>query len=222
MIFLLTNDDGIKSDRLQFTKNVLEKYGTVYLVAPKTEQSAKSMSLSIGGFEYEKIDEFTYSIEGTPVDCVNFAFGALELKPDIVVSGTNQGYNIGVDVRYSGTVGACLQAQYFGVNTIAFSADRAGDVVMKSELEKTLKHILDNNMTSSNYTLNVNFPRDKFEQSKGILETEVDYYQYDYCPELTDTHYKPNRSFIVDFNLKENTDIYAYAKGYTSITKIKV
>lgn len=222
MIFVLTNDDGIKSDRLEFTKNVLKKYGTVYLIAPKEEQSAKSMSLSIGGFEYEKIDEFTYSIDGTPVDCVNFAFGALGLTPDIVVSGTNQGYNIGVDVRYSGTVGACLQSQYFGMKTIAFSADRKGEVVMKQELEKTLKYILDNDLASPEYTLNVNFPRDKFGESKGILETEIEYYQYDYCPELTDTHYKPNRSFIVDFKLKENTDIYAYAKGYTSITKIKV
>ena len=222
MIFLLTNDDGIESDRLHYTKSILEKFGTVYVVAPKEEQSAKSMSLSIGGFTYEKIDEYTYSIDGTPVDCVNFAFGALGLKPDITVSGTNQGYNIGVDVRYSGTVGACLQVQYFGMKTIALSADRKGDVIMKRELEKTLQYIFDNDLASTEYTLNVNFPRDKFEESKGIMETEIDYYKYDYCPELTETHYKPNRSFIVDFQLKENTDIYAYAKGYTSITKIKV
>lgn len=222
MIFVLTNDDGIKSERLQFTKSVLEKYGTVYLIAPKTEQSAKSMSLSIGGFEYEKIDEFTYSIDGTPVDCVNFAFGALGLRPDILVSGINQGYNVGMDIRYSGTVGACLQAQYFGTKSIAFSADRRGDVNMKKEFETTLQYILDNDMASLEYTLNVNFPRDKFTETKGILETEIEYYEYEYCPELTETHYKPNRSFIVDFQLKENTDIYAYAKGYTSITKLKV
>lgn len=222
MIFLLTNDDGIESKRLLFTKKILEKFGTVYLVAPKTEQSAKSMSLSIGGFDYEKIDEFTYSIEGTPVDCVNFAFGALGLKPDITVSGTNRGYNIGIDVRYSGTVGACIQVQYFGGKTIALSADRSGDVILEKELETTLKYILDNNLTSSEHTLNVNFPRDKFGESKGIMETEIDYYKYDYCPDLTATHYKPNRSYIVDYNLKENTDIYAYAKGYTSITKLKI
>ncbi len=222
MIFLLTNDDGIKSERLLYTKMILEKFGEVFLVAPKEEQSAKSMSLSIGGFDYEKIDDHTYSIEGTPVDCVNFAFGAIGLRPDIVVSGTNKGYNIGIDVRYSGTVGACYQAQYFGTKSIALSADRKGDVVLKQELEKTIQYIFDNDLASEEYTLNVNIPRDKFGESKGIMETEIEYYKYDYCPDLTDIHYKPNRSFIVDYNLKENTDIYAYAKGYTSITKLKV
>lgn len=222
MIFLLTNDDGIESKRLQFTKHVLSKFGTVYTVAPAKEQSAKSMSLSIGGFEYKKIDDYTYSIEGTPVDCVNFAFGALGLKPDITVSGINQGYNLGMDVRYSGTVGACLQAQYFGFKSIAFSADRKGETVYKDEFEKTLKYILDNDLASDQHTLNVNFAQEKFEQSKGIMDANIFYYKYDYCPDLTENHYKPNRSFIVDYNLPENTDIYAYAKGYTSITKLKV
>lgn len=222
MIILLTNDDGIKSERLEYTRSVLAQYGQVYMVAPKEEQSAKSMSLSVGGFPYEKIDEYTYSIEGTPVDCINFAFGALELSPDLVVSGTNMGYNIGVDVRYSGTVGACLQAQYLGFKSIALSADRKGDKVLKDELDKTLKYIFDRNLLSTAYTLNVNFPQERFEESKGIMEATIDYYRYDYCPDLTETHYKPNRSFIVDFQLAENTDIYAYAKGYTSITKLKV
>jgi 5'-nucleotidase len=222
MVILLTNDDGIESSRLHFTKQVLSKFGTVYLVAPKTEQSAKSMSLTVGGFEYEKIDDFTYSISGTPVDCVNFAFGGLNLRPDITVSGTNKGYNLGFDTKYSGTVGACFQAQYFGCKSIALSADREGKSILENELEDTLNYIFDNNLLSEKHTLNVNFAQEKFGKSKGILETSVQYYNYDYCPDMTENHYKPNRSFIVDFNLTEQTDIYAYAKGYTSISKIKI
>jgi 5'-nucleotidase len=222
MIILLTNDDGFDSSKLHFTKKVLQQFGTVYLVAPRTQQSAKSMSLTIGGFEFEKLDEYTYLIDGTPVDCVNFAFGGLHLKPDITVSGTNNGYNIGIDTRYSGTVGACLQAQYFGYPSIALSADRRGNYVLEKELKRTVEYILEHKMLSAEYTLNVNFPLEKFEESKGIIECDIHYHQYDYSPEIVGTKFKPNRSYIVDKGLKEKTDTWAYINGYTSITKVKV
>jgi len=142
MIILLTNDDGIKSSKLHYAKEILRKYGTVYVVAPLVEQSAKSMALTIGGFKYNKIDEFTYSVEGTPIDCVNFSLGGLNLHPDLVVSGINDGYNLGFDTKYSGTVGACFQAQYFGFETIAFSSDNKGTSMVKKEFEKSLNYIL--------------------------------------------------------------------------------
>ena len=81
MIFLLTNDDGFDSEKINYTKQVLQKLGTVYTVAPRTEQSAKSMSLSIGGFNFEKVDEFNYKIDGTPVDYynVNYVLRGMEI-----------------------------------------------------------------------------------------------------------------------------------------------
>ena len=222
MIFLLTNDDGINSPKLRYTQSILKKFGTVYLIAPKEEQSAKSMSLTIGGFNFNKIDDFTYSIEGTPVDCVNFAFGALNLRPDIVFSGTNNGYNIGIDTRYSGTVGACLQAQYFGASSVALSCGKDESIILEKELEPTIKYILDNTLYTNEYTLNINFPNDKFGTSKGLLTTELDYYLFEYKPEIIGNKYKPNRRYIEDKNIKKNTDTYAYLHGYTSISKIKV
>jgi len=222
MIFLLTNDDGIESKKLHYTREILEKFGTVYTVAPSREQSAKSMSLTIGGFNFDKIDEYNYAIDGTPVDCVNFAFGGLNLRPDITVSGTNNGYNLGIDTKYSGTVGACLQAQYFGFPTIALSADRRGDSVLENELESTIKYILENKLASKDYTLNVNFPREKFGKSEGILETDLFYHQFGYTPEIEGNKFKPNRSYITDDGSPENTDTWAYAKGFTSISKIKI
>lgn len=221
MIFVLTNDDGFDSPKLQYTKSVLEKYGTVYTVAPRSEQSAKSMSLTIGGFSYEKIDEYNYKIDGTPVDCVNFAFGALNLRPDITVSGTNNGYNLGVDTKYSGTVGACLQVQYFGYPTIAFSSDRTGSEVLENELEKTLVYILKNSLYSKDYTLNVNFPQEKEKASKGIKHTDIHYFEFSYNPVLKDNMYYPRRTYIEDKDLPENSDSWAYINGYTSISKIK-
>lgn len=222
MIILLTNDDGIKSEKLQYTKSILQKFGTVYTVAPAVEQSAKSMALTIGGFDFKKIDEFNYAVEGTPVDCVNFAYAGLNLKPDLVVSGTNDGYNIGIDVNYSGTVGACKQAQYFGFNTIAFSADKKGNTILKQELEKTLQYILDNDMYSTEYTLNVNFPREKFVKSKGLKETTVYKQLFEYNPVIERNRFKPYRQYVFGQTLPENSDALAYKEGYTSISKITI
>ncbi len=222
MIFLLTNDDGFDSPKLKYTRDVLKKYGEVYTIAPSKEQSAKSMSLTIGGFTFEKVDEYNYKIDGTPVDCVNFAFGGLNLRPDITFSGTNNGYNIGVDTKYSGTVGACLQVQYFGFPTVALSADQNGNSVLEEELESTLNYVFDNEIYSKDHTLNINFPRESFGKSKGIQLTELDYYQFDYSPKISGNKYLPRRSYIQDRNLVEGTDTWAYINGYTSISKIKV
>ncbi len=220
MIILLTNDDGINSKKIQFAKSVLEKYGTVYTVAPLVEQSAKSMALTIGGFIFHKIDEFNYSIEGTPVDCINFSLGGLNLRPDIVVSGINDGYNLGFDTKYSGTLGACFQAQYFGFKTIAFSSDNKGIDMVKSEFEKTLKYIFDNNLLSESYTLNVNFPKESLKEVNGILHTELFYQKYEYKPEMINNKYIPNRKIVKTENLPKNSDAYAYRIGYTSISKL--
>ena len=222
MIILLTNDDGIKSEKLLYAKEILKKYGTVYTVAPLLEQSAKGMALTIGGFHYNKVDEFTYSVEGTPVDCVNFALGGLNLRPDLVVSGINDGYNLGFDTKYSGTLGACFQAQYFGFATIAFSSDRKGIKMVKKEFEKSLKYILDNSLQSSEYTLNVNFPRESIKEPKGVIHTELFYQEYEYRPEMINGKYIPNRRIVRTEELPKDSDAYAFRKGYTSISKLHI
>ena len=222
MQILLTNDDGIKSEKLLYAKEVLSKFGTVYTVAPSVEQSAKGMALTIGGFHYKKIDDFTYSVEGTPVDCVNFSLGGLNLRPDLVVSGINDGYNLGFDTKYSGTLGACFQAQYFGFKTIAFSSDNRGIEMVKKEFEKILKYILDNNLHSKEFTLNVNFPRESVGESKGILHTNLFYQEYEYKPEMVNSKYIPNRRIVKNENLPKDSDAYAYRKGFTSISKLYV
>lgn len=221
MIILLTNDDGIDSSNLEYAKGILQHYGTVYTVAPSQEQSAKGMSLTIGEVNFTKIDDFNYSIDGTPVDCVNFALGGLKLKPDFIFSGINKGYNLGFDTKYSGTVGACLQGQYFGVKTVAFSSDRKGTTMMKQFFETTLKYILDKDLLSSEYTLSVNFPREGTLEPKGILHTELYYYEYSYEHEITDNKFVPTRILHRKEHLPLNSDAYACRHGYTSITKIK-
>lgn len=220
MIILLTNDDGIDSPKLHYTKEVLQQFGTVYTVAPKVEQSAKSMSITLGGYAFEQLDELNYTVTGTPVDCVNFALAGANIKPDLIVSGTNNGYNLGIDTRYSGTVGAVLQAQYFNIPSVAFSSDRLGDTILRQELQKTIEYILENNLLSTEHSLNVNFPREKFKVSNGIMETTIHFHQFQYFPTIEGSIFQPNRTYIHEGNLPENTDTWAYAKGYTSISKV--
>ncbi len=222
MIILLTNDDGIESEKLIYARKILKRYGTVYTVAPLVEQSAKGMALTIGGFHYNKIDDLTYSVEGTPVDCINFSLGGLHLKPDLVVSGINNGYNLGFDTKYSGTLGACFQAQYFGFKTIAFSSDNKGIEMVKKEFEKSLKYILDKKLHSNKHTLNVNFPRESFNESKGILHTKLFYQEYEYKPEMVNSKYIPNRKIVRSEILPGDSDAYAFRKGYTSISKLNI
>lgn len=222
MKILLTNDDGIESKRLEFTREVLLKYGEVVTVAPRLQQSAKSMSLTIGGFEFNEISESVYTIDGTPVDCINFAIQGLKLNPDLIVSGTNLGYNIGIDTRYSGTVGAALQGQYFGYKTLALSAERGSDIIFHNELEDTIKFVLDKDLLSENHTINVNLARDKFGRSKGIIAGRTYYRQHEYKPVVVDGVFKPNRVYDGQTDFPEDTDVYAYHNGYTSVCKIKL
>lgn len=222
MRILLTNDDGIDSSRLIYTRDILSKYGEVYIVAPKVQQSAKSMSLTIGGFQYNKINEYEYTIEGTPVDCINFAIHGLKLNPDLIVSGTNLGYNIGIDTRYSGTVGAALQGQYFGYKTLALSAERGTDTIFHNELEDTIEFVFSEDLLSTEHTINVNLARDKYGTSKGFIVGRTYFRQHLYNPVLSDNEFKPNRIYDGETDFPEDTDVYAYHNGYTSVCKIKL
>ena len=139
-----------------------------------------------------------------------------------MVSGINDGYNLGFDTKYSGTLGACFQAQYFGFKTIAFSSDNKGMKMVKKEFEKVLKYIIDNNLQSREFTLNVNFPKESLDTSKGILHTELFYQEYEYSPEMIKNKYMPNRKIVKKESLPEDSDAYAYRKGYTSISKLYI
>jgi len=222
MNILLTNDDGIYTEKIKYTRSILEKFGTVYTVAPAVEQSAKSMSLTIGGVTFKKIDEFHYAVDGTPVDCVNLALAGLGLKFDLVVSGTNHGYNIGIDISYSGTVGATKQAQYFGIKSIALSGDNKGNTILHQELEKTLNYIFDNDLLSTEYSLNVNFPREQFGKSGGIMITDIYHQKFSYKPEIIGNKFVPNRQYVFGQTLPEFSDANAYKIGWTSISKVKL
>ncbi|HLL72422.1 MAG TPA: 5'/3'-nucleotidase SurE [Pyrinomonadaceae bacterium] len=122
---LLTNDDGIHSDGLIKLEEALRTVGDVYTVAPASEMSGASHSLTLSRpLRIRKIDERHWTVDGTPTDCVTLALHKIlprEEWPHICVSGINHGGNLGDDASYSGTVAGALEATILGVTGLAFS-----------------------------------------------------------------------------------------------------
>src|SRR4028118_1238681 len=122
---LLTNDDGIHSDGLIKLEEALRAVGDVYTVAPASEMSGASHSLTLSRpLRIRHIDERHWTIDGTPTDCVTLALHKIlprEEWPHICVSGINHGGNLGDDASYSGTVAGALEATILGVTGLAFS-----------------------------------------------------------------------------------------------------
>jgi 5'-nucleotidase len=122
---LLTNDDGIHSDGLSKLEAALREVGDVYTVAPASEMSGASHSLTLSRpLRIRHIDERHWTVDGTPTDCVTLALHKIlpqEEWPHICVSGINHGGNLGDDASYSGTVAGALEATILGVTGVAFS-----------------------------------------------------------------------------------------------------
>src|SRR3977135_1605968 len=122
---LLTNDDGIHSDGLIKLEQALQEVGDVYVVAPASEMSGASHSLTLARpLRIRQLDKRHWSIDGTPTDCVTLALNKIlpaDEHPDICVSGINHGGNLGDDATYSGTVAGALEATILGVPGIAVS-----------------------------------------------------------------------------------------------------
>ncbi len=160
---LISNDDGIYSSGLKALVDAVSGLGEVWVVAPETEQSASSHSLSLHRpLRIRKHAERWFGIDGTPVDCVYLAFHHLmkEGAPTLVLSGINRGANLAEDVIYSGTVAAAMEGSLLGIPSIAFSlaTRRVFDftqsaIFARALVQAALAHPLPRQML-----LNVNIP----------------------------------------------------------------
>ena len=220
MNILLTNDDGYNSKGLLLLKEKLQKYGTVVVVAPKEHMSAKSVSITLGrGFNVEKIGNDTFVVDGTPADCVSFGCTALSIDFDLVVSGCNNGFNVSYDTMYSGTIGATLEALTYGIKSIAFSCEGNFEIV-ESRFDEVFEHILDKELLSDQYMLNVNFPLGI--EIKGIKITSLYYNpeQYSYYFIKEEDGYHAYRKLMTDYSDDKNSDCYSVRHGIVSITPL--
>ena len=163
---LISNDDGINSSGIKvLEKAVREIVREVWVVAPETEQSAASHSLTIRRpLRLRRVSERRFAVDGTPTDCVLMGITRImaDSPPDLVLSGVNRGSNMGEDLIYSGTVAAAIEGALLGFPAIAFS-QVSGDrrAVKWGTAEKWLPEVLRRLAAASwptDVVINVNFP----------------------------------------------------------------
>jgi len=161
MKILISNDDGYLAPGINALAEQLSSFADIVVVAPDSNRSGSSNSLTLDRpLRVMKSDKGYYSINGTPSDCVHIALtGLLDERPDLVVSGINQGQNMGDDTLYSGTVAAATEGFLFGISAIAFSQVDHGWSELASAA-RLAKDIVQRNLDalSAPFLLNVNIP----------------------------------------------------------------
>lgn len=234
---LIVNDDGIHADGLLRLVREAVRWGEVYVVAPDSQRSAASHSLTINDpIDIHPVDlqvdgVKAFSCSGLPTDCVRIgSFCVMPEKPDLVFSGINNGFNAGTDIQYSATVSAALDAAMCGIPAIAFSEgftdDRRksdwGHIVTDTYLPKVVEELLSGDLTPG-VVVNVNFPDCALERCKGILrDCKVSMntpYLDDYRVEETfpDGGKRYSIHWINRDHADEGTDLRALIDGYVSI-----
>ncbi|WP_417428044.1 5'/3'-nucleotidase SurE [Halpernia sp.] len=176
-LILVTNDDGITAPGIRNLVNFMSEIGDVIVVAPNSPQSGKGHAITINStLTYEEIQlegsQKDYALSGTPVDCVKFALDKiLPRRPDLVVSGINHGSNSSINVIYSGTMSAAVEAGMEGLQAIGFSlldfSWEADFTQGKKFIQKIVRNILENPLPKG-IVLNVNIPNLKENEIKGI------------------------------------------------------
>ncbi len=232
MKILVTNDDGISAEGLWILAKELRKIAQVVVVAPDREQSATGTAVTLHQpLRIQRItpsvpEVETYSVEGTPADSVILALDKLvKNKIDLVVSGINQGPNLGDDVFISGTVGAALQGYLHGLPTLAISIDAMDRLYLNNaaKLAVLLAKKIDSNILPPNIFLNVNLPSIPLAKIRGIKITRLARKSHS---DTVDERYDGKRKYYWLVRHKVNkatdskTDIWAIEQGNISITPL--
>ena len=229
MHILLTNDDGYNAPGLLAMRDELLARGwRVTTVAPKVQQSASSHSITIHTPVYvESIADDIFAVEGTPADCVSLAHETLVKDPvDLVVSGINGGQNMGLDVLYSGTVAAAIEAMLVGWRAIAVSAFDFRDQEFASAAWHVCELISQGlvELIEPNEILNINCPKLPREQVKGCKITRPGVRHFvDFVRE--ESAVDGRRCFVVGGGMPHwddapDTDYHEVSSGYLSISAI--
>lgn len=178
---LLVNDDGIDAAGMVLLKEIAHQLANeVWVVAPVIDQSGVSCSVSLKApFRVNQRSEREYAVYGTPADCASFAMNYLmrDSLPDLVLSGVNNGSNLGFETAISGTVGAAMMALVMGVRSIAFSqvAAEGSGVTNWSAAKHYVRPVVEKLLKTDwphHICMNVNFPDCDYQQVKGIRITK--------------------------------------------------
>lgn len=231
MKILVTNDDGIQAEWLWALVRELKHVGQVTVAAPDSERSAIGTAVTL--FQPLHASEAcapedgvkAYAIDGSPSDCVILALGKLITDNiDMVVSGVNNGHNLGEDVYISGTVGAAMQGYFRGLPAVATSAPRNNTVALKvaARAVASLVERMDANKLGRIF-LNVNAPDLPMEKVKGVKITRLA--RSSHINTVAEDNSGQHQQFRlvrerVEESASEGTDIEAIVQGNISITPL--
>jgi 5'-nucleotidase len=230
MRILVSNDDGYLAPGIAALAEAMRPLGEIVVVAPEQNSSGASNSLTLNRplSVWQAPSGFTV-VNGTPSDCVHVALtGLLETQPDLIVSGINNGQNMGDDTIYSGTVAAAMEGFLFGIPAIAFSLVDKGNAHLDSAarvahdiVARYLRQLI-----AAPFLLNVNIPNLPYDEIRGVQ-----------CTRLGKRH--PSEPVVKMQNPRgetiywigpagsarvggPGTDFHATASGYVSVTPLQI
>ncbi|AXT20972.1 5'/3'-nucleotidase SurE [Flavobacteriaceae bacterium AU392] len=233
-LILITNDDGITAPGIRTLIKIMISFGDVVVVAPDSPQSGMGHAITVNDTLYckqEHIDDGPqkeYSTSGTPADCVKLAIHELlDRRPSLCVSGINHGSNSSINVIYSGTMSAAIEAGIEGIPAIGFSVS---DYNWDADFSKTgpyiktiVKNVLNNGIPNG-MVLNVNFPKTEgnykgikvCRQAKGNWHEKFDRRK---SPQGRDYYWLAGK--FVNLDRGEDTDEWALDNGFVSLVPVQ-
>ncbi|RKY96974.1 MAG: 5'/3'-nucleotidase SurE [Candidatus Hydrothermota bacterium] len=223
-LILLSNDDGYDSPGIRILKDGLKDLGRVVISAPLREMSASSHSITLRReIKVEEVEPDVFAVSGTPADSVLIAiYGILERMPDIIISGINDGHNLGEDVFYSGTVAAAREGAMYGVPSLAASLVLNQDPHRHYEsavyfVRKIALVMMEEKMQGE--LMNLNVPNSPLDEIKGLKITRLSTRRYkDPVMKLRENLYVIGGEPL--WNREKGTDLEAVLEGYASLTPL--
>ena len=234
-LILVTNDDGITSPGIRNLIMAMNEIGDVVVVAPDTPQSGMGHAITINNtlhvepISIDNGNQIEYSCSGTPADCVKLAVNELlNKKPDLCVSGVNHGSNSSINVIYSGTMSAAVEAGIEGIPAVGFSlldfSWNADFKHVKDPIQKIVRNVLKNGLPQG-VVLNVNIPKKSKEKCKGIRVCRQARANWE---EEFDKRVNPHgkeyywlTGKFVNKDKGEDTDEWALAHNYISVVPVQ-
>ena len=232
MNILISNDDGYNAPGIVALYKALKDLGHVEVIAPEHNNSAKSNALTLHSplYVHQAGNGFRY-VNGTPADCVHIALtGLLDQRPDLVVSGINNGANMGDDTIYSGTVGAAMEGYLFGIPAIAFSLIDKGWEHLDAAARKARQIVEQLNQQQMigavPWLLNVNIPNRPLDQLASVKVCRLG---RRHSAERVITQVNPRGETMYWIGAAgaakddaEGTDFHATVQGHVALTPLKV
>lgn len=231
---LITNDDGITAPGIRNLVEAVKDLGNVIVVAPDKAQSGMGHAITIGQpLRMNKVDLFkgieAWQVSGTPVDCVKLAVDKiLHRKPTICLSGINHGANHSINVIYSGTMSAAMEASIESIPSIGFSlmdfSVEADFTASRFYINKIVGSLLKKKL-DKHFLLNVNIPKLPLELIKGVKLCKQAYAKYEEdFDERTDPqgrkYYWLTGKFI-NFDKSKDTDVWALENNFVSVVPVQ-